>query len=127
MKRLSLAVLVCAIAASSASAQSARQDSIILRVTSPRGREVAFTGVLMVAGEKRHIDRALTPFEVRIPAQDVDATFRATDFGSLGGEIVRIESGKKSANAVGRIRFGALRLYSLGKSYGFSGRKLLAL
>jgi hypothetical protein len=125
---LGIAALLAINAASSpslAQEPTAAGDSVVLRVTSPRGQEVTFSGAITFRDSKteRRLDRITTPFELRLPAQNIDAHFRADDYRGLGGELVRYESGKQRGYVRGTVHLGTVRLYfdSAG-SYGFGSR-----
>jgi hypothetical protein len=105
----------------------ARADSVILRVTSPRGDEVAFSGVITLKDEKaeRKIEHRRTPFEIRLAAQDIDARFTADDGGALSGEITPFRGDRKMGHVSGVVRTGAVLLHFVpGQSFGFGGRRL---
>jgi hypothetical protein len=96
-------------------------DTVIVRVTSPRGAEVTFSGVVTLreAESERRIESQRTPFELRFPRQDLDARFTADDGGALSGEIVVHRARKKPGRAWGTVNAGAVNLFARGLGYGF--------
>ena len=85
------------------SVASAQADTVVIWVTSPRGAEVAFNGVITFRDGKteRRLDGVVTPFELRLPAQDIDARFSAADGGALSGDLVTYRDGKQRGQAAG--------------------------
>ena len=107
------------------SVASAQADTVVIRVTSPRGAEVAFNGVITFRDGKteRRLDGVVTPFELRLPAQDIDARFSAADGGALSGDLVTYRDGKQRGQAAGTNLRGEVKLhYEPGVSYGYGGR-----
>jgi hypothetical protein len=104
---------------------SAGGDTIVLIVKSPRGHEISFSGTLVLRGTKttRRFDNVKTPFELRLPAQDVDARFDADDGQGLDGEIVLFRGGAKRGQVWGTVYRGTLKLFAEpGKGFGFGER-----
>jgi hypothetical protein len=104
---------------------SAGGDTVILIVKSPRGHEITFSGTIVLRDYKttRRFDKVKTPFELRLPAQDVDARFEADDGQGLDGEIVMFRGGAKRGQVWGTVYRGTLKLYSEpGKGFGFGER-----
>lgn len=100
-------------------------DSVVLRITSPRGNEVLFGGVITLKGAQteRRLDGVRTPFELTLPAQHVDARFTAADGGSLSGDIFIYRDGKQRGHATGTMYFGEVKLYfDPGAGFGFGPR-----
>jgi hypothetical protein len=107
---------------------SASGDTVILIVKSPRGQEVTFSGSIVLRDAKttRRFDNVKTPFEIRLPVQDIDARFVADDGAALDGEIVAFRNGKKGRHAWGTVYRGPLVLYhEPGKGFGFGDRRAL--
>lgn len=99
----------------------AQADSILLRITSPRGAEVQFSGVITLrdARTERRIE-GRTPFEITLPAQDIDARFSATDRGALSGDIVAFRDGVRRGHAFGTVHVGDVKLhFAPGAGFGF--------
>src|SRR5438105_10857341 len=96
-----------------AQATSATADSVVLRVTSPRAEQVTFSGTVTLRDAKteRRLNGVTTPFELRLPAQDIDARFIADDGMALGGELVSYKAGKDSGRVRGKTYVGTVRLY----------------
>ena len=108
--RFCLGVLALPLPLFAAFAQS--QDTVVLRVTSPRMSEIAFSGVVAFGdGSERTFENVRTPFEVRLPRQDLTARFTAADGRSLAGEIRTFRDGKPSGHASGISYVGAVNLY----------------
>ena len=104
---------------------SASGDTVVLIVKSPRGTEVSFSGTIVLRDAKttRRIDNVTTPFELRLPAQDIDARFVADDGAGLSGEIVVFRSGDKGGQVWGTMYRGPLLLYfAPGQGFGFGDR-----
>jgi hypothetical protein len=120
-----ITLLQVALAASPLTAQ-AQADTVVLRVTSPRGRDVAFSGVVTLREGKteRRFDNVKTPFELRLPAEDLDARFTAADGGALSGEVMPFRAGKQNGYVSGTIHRGAVQLYfDRRQGFGFGGRR----
>jgi hypothetical protein len=103
----------------------AQADSVVLRITSPRGAEVQFSGVVALKDSKteRRIENARTPFELRLAAQDIDARFSARDGGSLSGDIVTYSQGTQRGRVTGTMYIGEVKLYfQPGGAFGFGSR-----
>ena len=132
MNRLQMIAALAAIplAALPALAQtpvSAGGDTVVLIVKSPRGVEVTFSGTIVLRDAKttRRIDNVKTPFELRLPAQDIDARFVADDGAGLNGEIVEFRGGEKRGQVWGTMYRGPLLLYfEPGRRFGFGDRTL---
>lgn len=106
-------------------AARAQADSVVLRITSPRGTEVTFSGVLTLKGSKteRRLEKVRTPFEITLAAQDIDARFSASDGGALSGEILAYRQGKQHGHVSGTMYFGEVKLYfQPDGSFGFGSR-----
>ena len=90
-----------------------RPDTVILRITSPRGAEVQFSGVITLKDGKteRRLDNVRTPFELKLPAQSVDARFTASDGGALSGELLTYREGKAGGHVSGTMYLGTVKLY----------------
>jgi hypothetical protein len=119
-----LRLLPVALAASPLAAQG-MADSVVLRVTSPRGEEVTFSGVVTFRDGKteRRIENVRTPFELRVAAEDLDARFTAADGGALSGEIVAYRAGKQHGHATGTTYVGAVNLhFDPRRGFGFGER-----
>jgi hypothetical protein len=100
-------------------------DSVVLRITSPRGTEVLFSGVITLKGAEteRRLDKVRTPFELKLPAQHIDARFTAADGGALRGDIVTYREGKQRGHVTGTMYFGEVKLYfEPGLAFGFGAR-----
>jgi hypothetical protein len=100
-------------------------DSVVIRITSPRGTEVQFSGVITLKDNKtqRRFDRVSTPFEVKLPAQSVDARFTATDGGALSADLVTYREGKQRGQVTGTMYSGEVKLYlEPGVAFGFGPR-----
>jgi len=105
-------------------------DSVVLRITSPRGTAVLFSGVITLKGAQteRRLDNVRTPFELKLPAQSIDGRFTAADGGSLSGEIFSYREGKQDGYVTGTVYFGKVNLYfEPGVSFGFGPRVVRAL
>jgi hypothetical protein len=104
----------------------AQADSVVLRITSPRGAEVKFSGVITLSDGKteRRIENVSTPFEVKLPAQRIDARFRAADGGALSGDIIVYrKGGGEPGRVAGTMYTGDVTLYlDPGRGYGFGPR-----
>jgi hypothetical protein len=125
MKASRVLMLQVALAASPLAAQ-AQADTVVLRVTSPRGGDVAFSGVVTLRDGKteRRFDNVKTPFELRLPAEDLDARFTAADGGALSGEVMPFRAGKQHGLVSGTIYAGAVQLYfDRRQGFGFGGRR----
>lgn len=129
--RFAAALLGVSLAGIPAEAQTkveAQGDTVILLVTSPRGHEVAFSGtvVLRDARTTRRFDKVSTPFEIRLPRQDIDARFSADDGSALSGEIVPFKDGKQQGHVWGTVYRGTVKLHlEPGGTFGFGGRNLV--
>ncbi|MEX2177184.1 MAG: hypothetical protein WD801_00645 [Gemmatimonadaceae bacterium] len=102
------------------------RDSVIIRVTSPRSGQKTFSGVITLqnARSERRLDKVTTPFEIRLPAQDIDAQFTADDMEGLSGELISLKGDGQEGRVYGTVDAGAVRLhFEPGKSFGF-GRRL---
>ena len=102
----------------------AQADSIVLRITSPRGAEVQFSGVITFKDAKteRRVE-GRTPFEIELPAQHIDARFSATDAGALSGDIVTYRAGVQRGHVTGTVYLGDVKLYfEPGARFGFGSR-----
>jgi hypothetical protein len=109
-----------------AQAQPMSADTVVLRVTSPRGEEVTFSGVVTMrdARTERRLDNMRTPFELRLPTQNIDARFTAADGKGLGGEIISYKAGKQHGLVVGQMYSGTVALYyDSGDGFGFGPRR----
>ena len=116
---------VARVPAQAQSGASAPNDTVILRVTSPRGVEVAFNGTITLRDRRteQRIENQRTPFEVRLPRQNVDARFTASDGFALGGEIISIRDGRPSGHVTGTVHVGEVKLfYERGQGFGFGSR-----
>ena len=106
---------------------SASGDTVVLIVKSPRGVEVTFSGTIVLrdANTTQRIDNVKTPFELRLPRQNIDARFVAEDGAGLNGEIVAFRGGEKRGQVWGTIYRGPLLLYfEPGGRFGFGDRTL---
>jgi hypothetical protein len=104
---------------------SAEGDTVVLIVKSPRGQEVAFSGTIVLKDAKttRRFDNVMTPFEIRLPKQDIDARFAADDGLALNGEIVTFKGGTRQSHVWGTTYRGPLTLYAEpGVAVGFGSR-----
>ena len=100
-------------------------DTVVLRVTSPRGTEVQFSGVITLRDGKteRRLENVSTPYEIRLAAQNVDARFTAVDGGGLSGDLTTYREGKQRGHVTGTRYSGTVRLYhEPGVAFGFGGR-----
>src|SRR5687768_10995867 len=100
-------------------------DSVVIRITSPRGTEVQFSGVITLKDNKtqRRFDRVSTPFELTLPVQSVDARFTAADGGALTGDLVIHREGKQPGQVTGTMYSGEVKLYlEPGVAFGFGPR-----
>ena len=100
-------------------------DTVVIRITSPRGAEVQFSGVITFKDGKteRRLDRVATPFELRLPAQSLDARFTAVDGGALSGDIVTYRAGQQRGHVTGTNYTGEVKLhFDPGGSFGYGGR-----
>jgi len=128
LPKFAAALLGFAVSATQANAQTsvtAKGDTVVLIVKSPRGQEVAFSGtvVLRDANKTLRYDNEKTPFELRLAKQDIDARFAADDGGGLNGEIVSFKDGERQGQAWGTTYRGALSLYfAPGFGFGFGSR-----
>jgi hypothetical protein len=104
----------------------AQADSVVLRITSPRGTEVKFSGVITLSDGKteRRIENVSTPFELKLPVQQIDARFRAADGGALSGDIIVYrKGGGEPGHVTGTMYTGDVKLYlDPGGRYGFGPR-----
>ena len=108
-----------------ASVAHGQADSVVIRITSPRGTEVQFSGVITLKDNKtqRRFDRVSTPFEVKLPAQSIDARFIATDGGALSADLVTYRDGKQRGQVTGTMYVGEVKLYlEPGVAFGFGPR-----
>ena len=104
-----------------AKAQSSSSDTVVLRVASPRQGPVRFSATITLkdAQTVRQLDSLVTPFELRLPAQDIDARFQAADFGPLSGTLVF-----KGTEVSGTSYFDPIRLYfTPGGRFGFGPKE----
>ncbi len=102
----------------------AQADSVLLRVTSSRGADVQFSGVITLkdARSERRIE-GRTPFEIKLPAQDIDARFSATDGGALSGDIFTFRNGVQRGHVFGTVYVGDVKLHFVpGARFGFGSR-----
>jgi hypothetical protein len=102
----------------------AQADSVVLRITSPRGSEVQFSGVLTLKDTRteRRIE-GRTPFEIKLPSQHVDARFTAADGGALNGDILAYRAGVQQGHVTGTVYAGDVKLYfEPGARFGFGSR-----
>lgn len=100
-------------------------DSVVLRVTSPRGTEVLFSGVITLKDTQteRRVDNVRTPFELKLPAQHIDARFTAADGGALSGDLFTFREGKQRGHVTGTVYLGEVKLYvEPGVRFGFGRR-----
>ena len=100
-------------------------DTVVIRVTSPRGVAVAFSGVVTLRDAKteRRLENVRTPFELRLPAQNLEARFSADDGAALGGEIISYKAGVQHGQVTGHVYVGQVRLYfEPSGSFGFGPR-----
>ena len=127
MRSLSLAAFALLTVSSLAGAQA---DSVVLRVTSPRGAEAVFSGIITLKDSRteRRLDSVRTPFEVTLPAQAIDARFSAADGGALSGDILTYRNGKQGGHVTGTVYVGEVKLYFDPKGrFGFGQRLAQAL
>ena len=100
-------------------------DSVVLRVTSPRGTEVIFNGVITLRGAQteRRLENVRTPFELKLPAQHIEARFAAADGGALSGDLVTYRDGMQRGHVTGTVYVGDVKLYAEpGVGFGFGPR-----
>lgn len=100
-------------------------DSVVLRVTSPRGAEVVFNGVITFrdARSERRLENVRTPFELKLPAQHIDVRLTAADGGALSGGVYVYRDVKERGYATGTVQVGDVKLYyQPGVGYGFGPR-----
>jgi hypothetical protein len=122
------AFLGLTLSATEAAAQtpvSAGEDTVVLIVKSPRGHEVAFSGTIVLKDAKttRRFDNVMTPFEIRLAKQDIDARFTADDGLALNGELITFKRGTRQAHVSGTTYGGPLTLYAEpGVAVGFGSR-----
>lgn len=118
------ALLLAPVAAAAQAAPS--RDTIVIRITSPRGVEVPVTGsiVFRESRTERTFENVMTPVEVRVPRQEVDIRFAAVDGKSLSGELVHMRGGEQRGYARGTTHWGAITLYNDRSRYGFGQRWL---
>jgi hypothetical protein len=105
---------------------TAQGDTVVLIVKSPRGHEVAFSGTVVLKDAKttRRFDNVTTPFELRLPKQDIDASFTADDGNGLNGEIVVFKGGEQQGHVWGTVYRGSVKLHvEPGRTFGFGGRR----
>ena len=105
---------------------TASGDTVVLIVTSPRGKEVTFSGTIVLrdAKETKRFVNVSTPFELRLARHDLDADFQADDGGALNGEIVVFKGGEEKGHVWGGTIAGTVKLYHQpGVSFGFGGRR----
>ena len=103
----------------------AQTDSVVLRVTSPRGTEVMFNGVITLRGAQteRRLENVRTPFELKLPAQHIEARFAAADGGALSGDLVTYREGMQRGHVTGTVYVGYVKLYAEpGVGFGFGPR-----
>ena len=103
----------------------AQADSIVVRVTSPRGSEVLFSGLVTFrdARTERRLENVRTPFELKLPAQHIDVRLTATDGGALSGGVFILRDHKERGYATGTVYHGDVKLYfEPGVGYGFGPR-----
>jgi len=108
----------------------AQADSVVLRITSPRGAETVFSGVITFkdARTERRLDSIRTPFEITMPAQAIDARFSATDGGALNGAIIAYRKGEQRGHVWGTMYSGDVKLYfDANGRFGFGSRLPRAL
>lgn len=105
---------------------SAQGDTVVLIVKSPRGHEIAFSGTVVLKDAKatRRFDNVTTPFELRLPKQDIDARFTADDDSALNGEIIYFKGGEQKGHVWGTVYTGTVKLhFEPGGTFGFGGRR----
>lgn len=126
--RFACALLGVALSSAQAAAQtpvSAQVDTVVLIVKSPHGQEVAFSGTIVFrdARTARRFDNVMTPFEIRLPRQNIDASFTADDGLALNGEIFTFKDGKQRGHIHGTMYGGPVLLYfDSGGRYGFGSK-----
>lgn len=123
--RLLRDVSMLALLAAPLAAQSSKADSVVIRVMSRRDAQTTFSGVITLRDSKseRRFDKVTTPFEIRIPAEFLEARFIADDGGSLGGELLPVRDGKALGNVNGHSYVGKVELfYQPGVGFGFGKR-----
>lgn len=127
MRSIPLAVLGLLTLSSLAKAQA---DSVVLRITSPRGVETVFSGVITLRDSRteRRLDNVRTPFVVTLLAQAIDARFSAADGGALSGDILTYRQGAQRGHVTGTVYVGDVKLYFDPKGrFGFGQRLAQAL
>lgn len=100
-------------------------DSVVVRVTSPRGSEVLFSGFITFrdARSERRLENVRTPFELKLPAQQIDVRVTAADGGALSGGVFVLREEKERGYATGTVHRGDVKLYyAPGVGYGFGRR-----
>ena len=105
-------------------------DTIVIRITSPRGVEVPVSGTITLRGSKteRTFDNVMTPVEVRIAREDLDVRFSADDGMALSGELARMRDGRREGHAYGTITRGTVHLFNdASTGYGFGDRRVARL
>ena len=117
----SLAVLASSRFSSVPPVQALPGDAVVVRVTSLGPEPVRFSGVIVSddASAIRQINAA-TPYELRLTARDVSASFRTRDGGPLAGEIRTYRRGVLVTRAAGANR-GGFELRSRNGGAGFAG------
>jgi len=104
-------------------AQRPRADTLVLRITSPRGVEIVVSGVIRIGSEERAVNAVRTPYEIRLPADAMEARFEAGDGDGIGGDLALYRDGRKTGHVYGIARKGSVNLYyELTGRFGFGRR-----
>lgn len=119
-RTLGAALTLLALIGRAAFAQS-RADTVVLRIEGPPGGAARVSGTISLRGgeEERKYSDVRTPFEIRLPAQPLEARFGAVGV-RLSGEMRLLREGKQVGWVAGTSRIGSLRFYRTETgAYGF--------
>lgn len=98
-----------------------RVDTVVLRIEGPAGGTTLVSGSIRLRDgeEERKYNDVRTPFEIRLPAQPLEASFGAIGV-RLSGEMTLLREGKQVGWVSGTSRIGHLRFYRTETgAYGF--------
>lgn len=120
-RTLGAALTLLVLMGTGASAQD-HPDTIVLRIEGLAGGPTRISGTIRLRDgeeERRYTDIA-TPFEIRLPAQPLEASFGGPVGLRLSGEMTLLRDGKQVGWVSGTSRIGRLRFYRAGTgAYGF--------
>lgn len=120
-RTIGAALSLLALVSSGMRAQS-RADTVVLRIEGPTEQPTRFSGTIRLRGgqEERRYNDMRTPFEIRLPAQALEARFAASFGTPLSGTMTLHREGKQVGWVTGTSRLGGLRFHrSESGAFGF--------